>query len=382
MISTSKTRDTRLDVLRAAALLMIFIDHVPGQPLEQWTMRNFGFSDASELFVLISGIAVALAYGRKYDLSNLRALTGKAWRRSVTLFSAHLAGTFATLAIFASFAWFFVTPELMNEISIPKVMEDPARGLLALVTLGHQLGYNNILPMYMALMIAAPAVIYLERRSPVLLLLLSGALWFVAGTFRIGPPRMLEPGIWFFNPLSWQFIFVIGYVAMRQSMSGRRIGGNPTLLAAAIVFVVFAAAWIGLKLGVYSNLRFGLPYVLTASDKTFLTGWRLLHALSLAYIFISLPVLSRVTRLSYSHPLSVIGRHGLAIFVTGTVLSILAQAIMTVTVKTALVGLALIAAGVAVQVMTAYILERRDASRKQDLKSHLLQTPAPALPPA
>ncbi len=77
-------RDTRLDVLRALALLMIFIDHVPGQPLEHWTMKNFGFSDASELFVLISGIAVALAYGRKYDLTNLASLTVKAWRRVVT----------------------------------------------------------------------------------------------------------------------------------------------------------------------------------------------------------------------------------------------------------------------------------------------------------
>ena len=57
------SRDSRLDVLRALALITIFINHVPGNPYEMFTSRNFGFSDATEAFVLISGIAVGLAYG-------------------------------------------------------------------------------------------------------------------------------------------------------------------------------------------------------------------------------------------------------------------------------------------------------------------------------
>lgn len=380
MSSATATRDTRLDVLRAVALLMIFVDHVPGQPLENWTLRNFGFSDASELFVLISGIAVALAYGRKYDMRNLSGLAVKAWRRAGTLFSAHLLGTFTTLAIFAAFAWVFARPELMEQISIPAVMQDPAKGFVALVTLGHQLGYNNILPMYMALMLAVPAVIWLERRSPVLLLVLSAALWAAAGTFRIGPPRMLESGIWFFNPLSWQFLFVIGYVAMRRAAKGRRVGGNPALLIASIAYVAFAAVWIAAKLGAHNNLSFGLPFVLTGSDKTYLTGWRLLHVLALTYIFISLPMLSRFARLSYSHPLSVIGRHGLAIFVTGTILSILAQAVMTVTGNATEVGLSLIAAGIMIQIAAAYYFDWRDGvARRQRPKPAVVAAPPAAL---
>ena len=53
-------RDTRIDVLRALALLTIFVDHVPGTAFETLTYKNFGFSDAAEAFVLISGISVAL----------------------------------------------------------------------------------------------------------------------------------------------------------------------------------------------------------------------------------------------------------------------------------------------------------------------------------
>ncbi|MGO8425896.1 OpgC domain-containing protein, partial [Rhizobium ruizarguesonis] len=51
-------RDTRLDVLSGVALIMIFINHVPGKIFEYVTTKNFGLSDAAEALVLISGIAV------------------------------------------------------------------------------------------------------------------------------------------------------------------------------------------------------------------------------------------------------------------------------------------------------------------------------------
>ena len=363
MTMPAKARDTRLDVLRAIALLMIFVDHVPGQPLENWTLRNFGFSDASEIFVLISGIAVALAYGRKYDMTNLTDLTRKAWRRAGTLFGAHLFATFATIAVFGVFALAATRPFLMRQIDMWPALSDPARGVFALVTLGHQIGYNNILPMYMVLMLMVPAIIWAERRSPVLLLAVSIALWAIAGTWRIGPPRMLEPGIWFFNPLSWQLIFVIGYVGMRHVSRGRKLGGNPVLFAVALAYLVFACVWIVDGLGARNDLTFGLPYVLTGSDKTFLTGWRLLHVLAMTYVFISLPAVSNLVRLPLANPLSVIGRHGLSIFVAGTLLSVAAQAAMMVAGNNVLFSLALIAAGVQVQIALAYVLDWRDARK-------------------
>jgi hypothetical protein len=364
-----RRRDTRLDVLRALALLMIFIDHVPGQPLEHWTMKNFGFSDASELFVLISGIAVALAYGRKYDLTNLASLSVKAWRRVVTLFVAHMTGTLLTLGIFVGAAWLFLRPDLMQQVAIGPVMEAPAKGLVALTTLGHQLGYNNILPMYMALMAMAPAMIWLERRNPSLLIAASALLWAIAGTWRIGPPRMLEDGIWFFNPLSWQFLFVIGYVGARHIARGGRIGGSPGLLAASITFVLFSALWTVINLGAHSSLSLGLPFVLTGFDKTYLTGWRLVHMMALVYIFLSVPFLSRITRLDHDNPLAVIGRHGLAIFLIGTVLAVLAQAIMAVIGNWPETGLLLIANGLFIQIIAAYWLDMRDEANRKKAKS-------------
>src|SRR6478752_7375333 len=77
-------RDTRLDVLRALALVTIFINHVPGQMLERLTTKNFGFSDAAEAFVLISGIAIGLAYGRTFTPGNRLQTLLKAVRRACT----------------------------------------------------------------------------------------------------------------------------------------------------------------------------------------------------------------------------------------------------------------------------------------------------------
>ncbi|EJZ16569.1 OpgC domain-containing protein, partial [Rhizobium sp. Pop5] len=68
--AAAPARDTRLDVLRGLALIMIFINHVPGQIFEYATTKNFGFSDAAEAFVLISGIAVGLAYGSRFETGN------------------------------------------------------------------------------------------------------------------------------------------------------------------------------------------------------------------------------------------------------------------------------------------------------------------------
>ena len=49
------SREPRVDVLRGFALLCIFVDHIPGDDLNTLTPRNFGFSDAAELFVMLAG---------------------------------------------------------------------------------------------------------------------------------------------------------------------------------------------------------------------------------------------------------------------------------------------------------------------------------------
>ena len=92
-----------------------------------------------------------------------------------------------------------------------------------------------------------------------------------------------------------------------------------------------------------------------------------------------MPFLSRITRLDHSNPLAVIGRHGLAIFLIGTVLAVLAQAIMAVIGNWPETGLLLIANGVFIQIIAAYWLDMRDEAKRTTVRPIAAATPATGL---
>jgi hypothetical protein len=58
--SDGDRRDLRLDACRGLALWFIFIDHIPDNALAWLTLRNYGFSDATEVFVFVSGYTCCL----------------------------------------------------------------------------------------------------------------------------------------------------------------------------------------------------------------------------------------------------------------------------------------------------------------------------------
>ena len=51
-------------LFRGIGLWMIFLDHIPHDVVAWLTLRNYGFSDAAEFFVFISGYLVAGSTGR------------------------------------------------------------------------------------------------------------------------------------------------------------------------------------------------------------------------------------------------------------------------------------------------------------------------------
>ncbi|NTF43851.1 OpgC family protein [Rhizobium rhizogenes] len=355
------TRDTRLDVLRALALIMIFINHVPGQIFESITSKNFGFSDGAEAFVLISGISVGLAYGTRFSPGNRLAMMWKAVKRAFTLYTAHMITTFVTLILFISGAWIFHQKGLLTEVNILALLMDPARGIPALLTLGHQIGYNNILPMYAALFLMLPLIMLLEAKSRLLLLVVSAGVWLVSGIYYIAPHTTLLDGFWFLNPLSWQFLFVIGFTATMHVKRGGRVPVHPLLIALASAYVLLSFIWVTDKLWILGDYlaTLGLPTVVTGFDKTFLSLPRLLHVLALAYLIVSVPSISRFLRRSANHPLTILGRHSLSIFVAGTILAMAGQVLLYVTHSNPVIGAIYVAIGIAAQFLYAYHLEHK-----------------------
>ena len=89
-----------IDMWRGLVLVVIFINHVPGNLLEHLTMKNFGFSDSAEAFVFVSGLAVALAYFPKLNAGDWLGTARRCVKRALKLYGVHLLLTLAALVMF------------------------------------------------------------------------------------------------------------------------------------------------------------------------------------------------------------------------------------------------------------------------------------------
>src|SRR5208283_5358740 len=149
-----------IDFWRGCVLCVIFIDHMPGSAFENLTPRNLGFSDAAEAFVFLSGVSIALAYGRRFSIGQrLQTLRGLA-RRELKLYGAHVGLSLAALTIFFAGAAWAGKPGLLEVHGRGLFVDNPGLGMLGLVSLGHQLGYFNILPLYIILIACAPMLLW------------------------------------------------------------------------------------------------------------------------------------------------------------------------------------------------------------------------------
>ena len=83
-------RELRLDLFRGLALWLIFIDHLPPNLLTWFTLRNYGFSDATEIFIFISGYTAAFVYGRALLDSGFVVATARILRRAWQIYAAHV----------------------------------------------------------------------------------------------------------------------------------------------------------------------------------------------------------------------------------------------------------------------------------------------------
>jgi hypothetical protein len=260
------------------------------------------------------------------------------------------------MAMFCAAAVFAQRPELLKLINIEPLMKNTPEVLVGIVTLGHQLGYNNILPVYAALLLMAPAFLLFVSYRPLPALTVSGALWLVAGIYQIAPPNYPEPGFWFLNPLSWQFLFNIGLAGMLHVRRGGTIPVNRWLVGAAAIYVAGALVWVHSPLwGQVSWLD--LPVVLTGFDKTFLSLPRLLHILAVSYLIVVFPAVSNLFRTSREHPLAILGKRSLPVFIAGTVLAMAAQVLKLINPGGLAYDSLLIAAGIAMQFALAFYLE-------------------------
>src|SRR6267378_4815791 len=83
-------RDLRLDLFRGIALWLIFLDHIPSNVVSWITIRNYGFSDATEIFVFISGYTAAFVYGREMRDRGTVVAGARILKRAWQIYVAHI----------------------------------------------------------------------------------------------------------------------------------------------------------------------------------------------------------------------------------------------------------------------------------------------------
>jgi hypothetical protein len=88
--AVSGERELRIDLFRGLALWLIFIDHLSPDLLTWFTIRNYGFCDAAEIFIFISGYTAAFVYGRAMRESGFLIATVRILRRVWQIYVAHV----------------------------------------------------------------------------------------------------------------------------------------------------------------------------------------------------------------------------------------------------------------------------------------------------
>ena len=351
-----RARDHRIDWLRGLALISIFINHMPGNRFENWTTRNVGFSDAAELFVLLAGFAAALAYFPRFAMGQ-RAIVGlKALRRAGVLYGAHLLSTLAAVAIFGSAAWLFDSGDVFELIGISAVLADPVQGVLAVALGQQQLGYFNILPLYVFLVLLVPGLLWLAVRDLRLMLAASVAIYLQAHLLPVELQSFPTDGGWYFNPFAWQLVFAIGLALGVLRLRGQTVPWHPAAAALAALYVIYAFVWMVGDMG--GRVSFDLlPMWMDTLHKSMLPLSRLLHVLALAYLLVNSPLWVRMARIASNNILTRMGRNSLPVFVFGSLLSMVGYLTLVNTGSLLWLELALTAGGVALMWALAAAIE-------------------------
>jgi hypothetical protein len=316
--SSESKRDPRIDFLRGAALLTIFVDHVPGNFLATLTVRNFGFSDAAELFVLLAGFSAMIAYGRVFEQAGAGMGLRRVGARCLRIYLVQVSLLLTTLAI----VQFWISNFGLEPGKIRPLLHGVAGVAHGLVL--HALPASlNILPLYIVLLAIFPLLWLGVRHCPAPTLAASGLLWLGANLYPgINLPNWMDGQGWFFNPFAWQFLFAIGVLCARiYNGHGRSLPVAPSLRLACVAYLAFAL----LAAAPWTNWGFGSSLFDFDLNKTNLSPLRLINVLAFAYVAMCSPWFARLVRWRGLQFITTCGRHSLEVFAVGTLIALIGR---------------------------------------------------------
>jgi hypothetical protein len=349
-------RDLRLDACRGLALWFIFLDHIPDNVLVWLTLRNYGFSDTTEVFVFVSGYTCMLAYGGALREQGWLTVVVRALRRGWEIYVAFLLLLIAYLAVVWAVGG---GSRYLDETNTAVFFGNPGAALVHAASMQYTPVNTDVLPTFVLLHLAFPGVLWLLTRSAVIALAASLLLYLLVQAFGWNLPAWPE-GQWYFNPLAWQVLFVFGaWYANEGAVRLRTILQSRAALLLAMLYLAFSLAIaLSWQLKVLEGfMPDALSKLIYPVDKSNLSPLRLLHFLALAVVVARLttpdwhglmkPWMTALIRC---------GENSLAMYCFGVLLSFMGRVILVEFSGTLAMQVAVSIAGVALMIAAATLM--------------------------
>jgi hypothetical protein len=370
-----KGRDLRLDLFRGVANWAIFLDHIPDNVVNWLTTRNYGFSDAADLFVFISGYTASFVYARmmleRGFIVGATRLTKRVWQ----LYVAHIILFVIYIVTIGYVAQRFSDSQIINEFNVAGLVDNPIETLRQGLLLKFKPVNLDVLPLYIVLMGLFPPVLWIMLRQPNLTMLASIALWLAARQFGWNLPGY-PGGTWYFNPFCWQLLFIFGsWCALGGARKSMAIINAPITLYLCIAYMIFALVMT--MAGRFPDFGALFPQWFYAAfnpnDKTNLAPYRFLHFVVIVILVIRF-VPKDWTGLEWKvfDPVIVCGQQSLAVFCVGIFLSFVGHFELMMSSGSVFAQIFVSVTGIAIMTIVAYYISW---SKKQDKP---LPKPAPA----
>ena len=352
-------RDLRLDLFRGIALWLIFLDHIPENVVNWFTIRNYGFSDATEIFIFISGYTAAFVYGRAMRERGFLIASARILRRAWQIYVAHIFLFTIFMAEIAYVAATFDNPLYAEEMNILDFLKQPDVTIFQALILKFKPVNMDVLPLYIVLLLLFPPALAMLMWQPAFALAGSALLYVLTWTFDWNLPAYPN-GVWFFNPFAWQLLFVFGaWCALGGAKRLAPVLQSRTILAVAIAYLVFAfvitLTWYIEPLGrLVPNWLSEWMYPI---DKTNLDVLRFAHFLALAAVTVRfVPRDWPALKLPILQPAIRCGQHSLEIFCLGVFLAFAGQFVISEYSGGPLIQIAISFTGIIIMIATASLI--------------------------
>jgi hypothetical protein len=359
-------RDVRLDLFRGLANWAIFLDHIPHEVLSWITVKNYGFSDAADLFVFISGYSAAFVFGRVMIERGYAAAASRLAKRAFTLYAAHIIVVVIYIAVIACVSREFHDPDDLNQFNVAVFINMPFREFIQALALRYKPVNLDVLPLYILLLGAFAPALWLMVRKPNWTL--AGSLVLYVAARHVGWNLPASPsGFWYFNPFAWQLLFLLGaWTALGGARALRPIIGTRTAFWFAIAYIIFAfVVTMAIRVPDLGGL---VPHWVLQpfdpNDKTNLAPYRIVQFMALAVVVTRfLGVDSPILRWRSLVPPIMCGQHSLKVFCSGIILSFCGHAAIELSLNSLWVQIVVGATGISLMTAVAYC---RTRSKQRD----------------